>query len=120
MTLPSWPFLKTSKEGKMGEYLVVLTTTEEKADARKIASTLVEERLAACVQIMPIESFYRWKGKIENSGEYLCLIKTTSSLYPALEKRLKEIHPYETPEIIALSIVKGSEDYLAWLTQSIS
>ncbi len=101
----------------MEKFLVVMTTTEKKEDARKIARTLVEERLAACVQIIPMESFYRWKGKVENSREFLCLIKTGESVYEALEKRLREIHPYELPEIIALPVSAGLKEYLSWVEE---
>lgn len=100
----------------MNEYLQVFTTTEKREDADKIASTLVEKKLAACVQIVgPITSTYRWKGKIETAQEWLCLLKTRSDLYPELEKAIKDLHPYETPEIIAVPILAGSQDYLQWL-----
>ncbi len=98
------------------EYLTVFTTTGKRTDADRIARMLVEERLAACVQVIgPIESTYRWEGKVETSQEWLCLIKSTSALYETLEGRLKETHPYETPEIVALPIVRGSQTYLSWL-----
>lgn len=100
----------------MGEYLQISTTTEEKQDAERIARSVVEKRLAACVQITgPIISTYHWKGSIETSEEWLCLIKSRKDLYEEIEKTIKETHPYETPEIIATPIVAGSEDYLAWL-----
>jgi periplasmic divalent cation tolerance protein len=100
----------------MEEYLQISTTSEEKQDAERIARSVVEKRLAACVQITgPIISTYHWKGAIETSEEWLCLIKSRRDLYEEIEKAIKEIHPYETPEIIATPIVAGSEDYLAWL-----
>lgn len=100
----------------MVEYLQISTTTEEKQDAERIARSVVEKRLAACVQITgPIISTYHWKGSIETSEEWLCLIKSRKDLYEEIEKTIKETHPYETPEIIATPIVAGSEDYLAWL-----
>jgi periplasmic divalent cation tolerance protein len=76
----------------------------------------VEQKLAACVQINgPIESTYRWKGKVETSTEWLCLIKTWEDLFGKVEAAIKKLHPYETPEIIAVPIVKGSKEYLTWL-----
>lgn len=98
------------------EYIVVLTTTEKKKDAERIAENLVEKKLAACVQVLgPINSVYRWKGKVEKAEEWLCLIKSRKSLYPEIEQAIKLMHPYEVPEIIALPVSEGSADYLSWL-----
>lgn len=98
------------------EYIQVFTATEKKEDAEKIAKALVEKRLAGCVQIVgPVISTYWWKGDIERAKEWLCFIKSRKNLYEELEKAIKEIHPYEVPEIIALPIVAGSKDYLEWL-----
>ncbi|MFZ5559473.1 MAG: divalent-cation tolerance protein CutA [Patescibacteria group bacterium] len=98
------------------EYIQVFTTTEKREDAEKIAKTLVKKRLAGCVQILgPIGSTYWWKGNIDTAEEWLCLIKSKSTLYSKLEKAIKEIHPYETPEIIATPIFAGSKEYLDWL-----
>ena len=100
----------------MKSYIQISTTTETKEQAQKIARYLVEQKLAACVQITsPIESIYRWKGKVETTSEWLCLIKTCQSLFDKVEAVIKKLHPYETPEIIAVPIVKGSKEYLAWL-----
>ncbi|MGA2525792.1 MAG: divalent-cation tolerance protein CutA [Smithellaceae bacterium] len=100
----------------MKSYIQVFTTTETKEEAEKIAQYLVEQKLAACVQITgPIASTYRWKGKVETAQEWLCLIKTREDLYDKVEKAIKELHSYETPEIIAVPIVKGSSEYLSWL-----
>ncbi len=100
----------------MNTYIQISTTTETKEQAQKIARYLVEQKLAACVQISgPIESTYRWKGKVETASEYLCLIKTRTSLFKKVEAAIKKLHPYETPEIIATPIVKGSREYLNWL-----
>ena len=100
----------------MKSYIQISTTTETKEEAQKIAHYLVEQKLAACAQITgPIESTYRWKGKVETAGEWLCLIKTRESLFGKVEAAIKKLHPYETPEIIAVPIVKGSKEYLAWL-----
>jgi periplasmic divalent cation tolerance protein len=97
-------------------YIQVLTTTGKKEDAETIARKLIEKKLAGCVQIMgPVVSTYRWQGRIDRSEEWLCFIKTREDLYDELEKEIKSIHPYETPEIIALPVAGGSEDYLKWL-----
>ena len=100
----------------MEAYIQVVTTTETKEDAGKIAKALVEQRLAACAQLVgPIVSTYWWKENVETAGEWQCLLKSKKSLYGEVEKAIKMIHPYETPEIIALPIVFGSDDYLEWL-----
>jgi periplasmic divalent cation tolerance protein len=97
-------------------YIQVFTTTEKEDDAENIARTLIDKRLAGCVQIVgPVASTYRWQGKVEKAREWLCLIKTRQDLYAELEAAIKAIHPYETPEIIAVPIVGGSRDYLKWL-----
>ncbi|MEM1574711.1 MAG: divalent-cation tolerance protein CutA [Nitrososphaerota archaeon] len=98
------------------EYIQVFTTTEKREDAEKIAKSLIEKRLAGCIQIIgPISSIYWWKSKIETAQEWLCIIKSKRNLYEEIEKSIKEIHPYENPEIIAMPIILGSEDYLKWL-----
>jgi periplasmic divalent cation tolerance protein len=100
----------------MREYIQVTTTTESKADAEKIAESLVEKKLAGCVQIVgPISSVYLWEGKIEKADEWLCLIKTTRALYENLESTLHKIHPYKVPEILSIPVIAGSKDYLSWL-----
>ena len=100
----------------MKSYIQITTTTETKEQAQNIAEHLIETKLAACVQITgPITSIYRWKGKMENSQEWLCLIKTRESLFKKVEAAIKSQHSYETPEIVAVPIVKGSKEYLIWL-----
>ncbi len=100
----------------MTSYIQISTTTNTKRQAQKIAQYLVEQKLAACVQITgPVESTYRWKGKVEIAPEWLCLIKTRASLFDKVESAIKKLHPYETPEIIAVPIIKGSRKYLKWL-----
>ena len=100
----------------MEEYIQVSTTTEKKEDGEKIAKVLLDKRLAGCIQILgPIESSYWWKNNIETQKEWLCLIKSKKGLYNELERTIKEIHPYETPEIIAVPISEGSKDYMEWL-----
>ena len=104
----------------MADCCQVTTTVATRADAERIAAALVEERLAACVQIAgPIISTYRWQGAIERATEWHCHCKTTRARYPALEARLRELHPYETPEIIALPIVAGFPAYLAWIEEGV-
>ncbi len=100
----------------MTEYIQVLTTVEHKTDAEKIAKSLVEKRLAACVQILgPLTSYYHWQGKLDSANEYLCLIKSRNDLFAGLEAEIISMHPYEVPEILAMPITKGGKDYLNWL-----
>ncbi len=104
----------------MDQYLQVLTTTATREDAQTIADALVEKRLAGCVQIVgPIVSTFSWQGKIERAEEWLCMIKSEKSLYSRLEQSIKELHTYETPEIIAVPIVAGSQQYLQWLSHEL-
>jgi len=100
----------------MESYIQIITTTENRQDAEKIAAILVDEKLAGCVQIVgPITSIYRWKGCIETAEEWQCIIKSRRDLYEDVEKIIKKVHPYEVPEIIAVSMIEGSRDYLDWL-----
>ena len=100
--------------------LVVLTTLEKLEDCARLAALLVERELAACVQILPpMTSIYRWQGAIERANEVLLLIKTTRGAYPRLETTIKENHPYQTPEIVALPVEAGLDDYLNWLAASV-
>ena len=93
-----------------------MITVGDHEEAERIAALLVERRLAACVQIMPeMTSVYRWQGAIEHSKEHLLLIKTTPDRFDELEREVRLVHSYDTPEIIALPVVNGSSDYLAWL-----
>jgi periplasmic divalent cation tolerance protein len=105
----------------MKSYIQISTTTETKEQAQTIAQHLVENKLAACVQITgPITSIYHWKGKMENTQEWFCLIKTRDDLYNKVEAAIKSLHPYETPEIIAVPIVKGSKEYLNWIDEELT
>lgn len=101
---------------------IVLVTCPSVALARKIARTVVEKRLAACVNVVrsPVESFYAWKGKLETAREHLLLIKTSTACLPQLEREVKRLHSYEVPEFIALPITEGSADYLSWLSESVA
>ncbi len=101
----------------MNEISIVLATAGSAEEAATIGRTLVEERLGACANIVPnIRSIYRWKGKIYDEQEFLIIIKTRTSLFPALEKRIKELHSYEVPEIISFPIARGLPQYLEWVS----
>ncbi len=104
----------------MTDKIVVLSTCASEAEAERLARALVSAELAACVNVVPqIRSFYRWKGALESAAEFLLLIKTSRSLFNALNVELQKLHPYEVPEVIALPIVAGSENYLNWLGQNL-
>ena len=96
--------------------LLIMTNLPDRASAETLAASLVDNRLAACVNILaPCRSVYRWKGAIEAADEIPLLIKTTETNYVALEGAIRALHPYETPEIIAVPITQGLPDYLAWV-----
>ncbi len=98
----------------------VTTTVATQAAAERIAAALVEERLAACVQVAgPIGSTYRWEGAVERATEWYCHCKTTRARYPALEARVRQLHPYDIPEIIAVPIVAALPAYLAWIEECV-
>jgi periplasmic divalent cation tolerance protein len=101
------------------EYGIILITASSQTEAEAIASTLVLEHLAACVNIYPIHSIYRWEGKINSDAEWQLVIKTRLNLFPTLAERIKAIHSYEVPEIIAIPIIQGSTAYLNWLASSL-
>ena len=95
---------------------IVLTTVASLDEAGRLGRTLVEERLAACATVIPaVESIYSWKGKLETSSEAMLLLKTGSEQIAALEARLHQLHSYETPEFLVLSVEAGSSAYLEWL-----
>ena len=99
-------------------YLVVFITTSSYEEARKIADTLVSQRKAACVNIVPmVNSLFRWKGKIEEAEESLLVVKTRAKLLHDIVNTVKGIHSYEVPEIIALPIMAGNPDYLQWINE---
>ena len=101
------------------DFVVVFMTAPDADVAGRIASTLVDERLVACVNILPgLRSLYRWEGKLCDEGEVLCLMKTRLDLFPALRDRIAALHPYQVPEIIALPLAAGSAPYLDWVCQS--
>ena len=98
--------------------IVVFITASNEEEAAKIARKLVEERLAGCVNIIKgIRSIYAWQGKIEDEAEVLMIAKTQRNLFDKLSQRVKELHSYTVPEIIAMPVVEGSEDYLKWLNE---
>jgi periplasmic divalent cation tolerance protein len=97
----------------------ILTTTGTEEQALSLARALVAERLAACVNIIgPVRSVYRWRDAIEDDREFLLLIKTRATLYMKVERRVRELHTYEVPEVIALSLDRGSPPYVQWLLDS--
>jgi periplasmic divalent cation tolerance protein len=98
---------------------VVFITTGTPQEAEAIARVLVEERLAACANVLPgVTSIYRWEGKVQRDSEVLLVVKTTDANLPALIQRVKELHSYQVPEIVALPITGGSPEYLTWLLES--
>jgi periplasmic divalent cation tolerance protein len=104
----------------MTDKRIVLSTASSEDEARKIALYLVEQRLAACVNVVPrIESIYRWKDKVETSREWLLLIKTTAEKFSEVRAAIRELHSYELPECVAISIEDGSTEYLQWLADSV-
>jgi periplasmic divalent cation tolerance protein len=104
----------------MTDARIVLSTVATHEVAIKMARTLVEEKLAACVNVAPaVESFYRWQGKLDHSLEYVLMIKTLDEKIGAVRERLLKLHPYELPEFLVLQVESGSDTYLAWIRESI-
>lgn len=105
----------------MTDKRIVLSTAGSEDEARKIARHLIEHQLAACVNIVPhVESIYRWQGKVESSREWFLLIKTTAARFPEVRDAIRELHSYELPECIAVSVEDGSLDYLQWIEHSVT
>jgi len=100
-------------------FVVVLVTADSEVEAEAIAKSLVENQLAACVSLSPIRSIYTWQGEIHSAAEWQLVIKTELAKFEDLKTKVREMHSYEVPEIIAIPIVAGSEAYLDWLGQSI-
>lgn len=101
-------------------YVLVMVTTANKQEAEKIAQHLLEARLIACANILgPISSHFHWSGKIEHAEEYLLLMKARDDLFEKIAEKVKALHSYEVPEVLALQVVKGSKEYLAWLGESL-
>ena len=105
----------------MESYLIVLTSCASQEEAEKIVQKVLKARLIACANILPgVKSFFWWKGAIDSGGESLLIIKTKKATFKALVKKVKEVHSYDVPEIIALPIVDGSGDYLKWIEDSLT
>ena len=100
-------------------YGIVLVTVSSKDEASSIAHTLIEESLVACVNVMPINSVYRWRGEICQEEEWQLIIKTDLTLFERLESKIRELHSYDVPEIIAIPIIKGSQPYLDWIKENL-
>ncbi len=104
----------------MTDKVVVLVTASDLEECRKIARALVEKRLAACVNISaPVQSIYRWEGKVADEQEYMMMIKTSRRLFGELQAEIGHLHSYSTPEIVCLPIIEGSTNYLNWLAESL-
>ncbi|MGC2550094.1 MAG: divalent-cation tolerance protein CutA [Candidatus Sulfotelmatobacter sp.] len=105
----------------MTDKRIVLTTTGSEAEAQKIARHLVENRMAACINIVPqIDSVYRWQGKVEEAREWLLLIKTTANAFEKVREAIAELHSYELPECVCLKVEDGSPHYLQWIADSVA
>lgn len=98
------------------EHAVVTTTTDTEAKARSLAAEIIDAQLAACAQIHPVSSVYRWEGKVEQAQEWRVDFKTRTALVPALSDRVVALHDYDTPEVVAVPVVGGSAAYLTWVT----
>ena len=104
----------------MTDKIVIFSACESRQEAEKIALSLVERHLAACVNLIPgVESIYRWRGAVERSKEFLLVIKSSRELLPDLQAELARMHSYEIPEVVALSIVDGAEAYLSWMDREL-
>ena len=104
----------------MTDNIVVLSTCSDEEEAARLARQLVEEKLAACVSVVPgVRSFYRWKGAVESAGECLLVIKSSRALFGAVRKAIEKAHSYEVPEVLALAVVDGAPNYLDWLQSNI-
>lgn len=101
----------------MSEFCVITTTTDSQAHARSLAAGLLQQALAACVQIHPIESHYVWQGRQEQAQEWSLQIKTRTALYEAVERFIRAHHPYEVPQILCLPVTAGQADYLQWVRE---
>jgi periplasmic divalent cation tolerance protein len=102
------------------DYIQVLTTVGSEAEAERIASALLDARLAACVQTVgPITSFYAWEGQRERATEWQCLAKTEAGLYPEVETAIRAAHSYDEPEILAIPVFAGSPGYLTWISENV-
>jgi periplasmic divalent cation tolerance protein len=104
----------------MTDKIVVLCTCASKEDGERLARALIASRLAACVSLIPaVQSCYRWKGEIETAVECLAVIKSSRGLFASLSSAIERLHPYDVPEILALPVVEGSQNYLSWMTANL-
>jgi periplasmic divalent cation tolerance protein len=111
---------KPVERGTVTDKVVVFVTTASRDEGRKIARHLVENRLAACVNItQSIQSVYRWEGKMAEDEEFLLIIKSVKELFPEIRTEISKLHSYQTPEIICLPVVEGSPNYLQWISESV-
>jgi periplasmic divalent cation tolerance protein len=101
------------------KYHIVYITAADEVEARKIGRTLVAENVAACVNIHPIQSIYRWRGKVEEGTEVALMVKTTDNMVDRVIERAQELHSYQVPDIVAWPIAKGNPDYLKWIAESV-
>ena len=105
----------------MTDKRIVLTTAGSEEEARKIAKHLVDQRLAACVNIVPrIISLYRWQGKVEEATEWLVIVKTTQPAFVEVREAINQLHSYDLPECVSIAVEDGSPDYLQWVGESVS
>jgi periplasmic divalent cation tolerance protein len=106
----------------MTDKIIAFVTCGSAAEARRIARALIERRVAACVNIFqsPVRSIYRWKGKVSTAREFPLMIKTSRKQFAALQKTVQSLHSYDVPEIVAVPVVAGSRDYLAWISESLA
>jgi periplasmic divalent cation tolerance protein len=104
----------------VADFCQVTTTLPDQAGAERLGATLVQERLAACAQVAgPVSSVYWWQGKMERAGEWYCHLKTTTDKLSKLQRRLRELHPYEVPEMVAVPLVDGDPAYLKWIEDTV-
>jgi periplasmic divalent cation tolerance protein len=114
------PHLQNGPEVMMENFIQVYTTTEDGDEAGRIARSLVEKRLAACVQILgPVSSTYWWEDNVVEEHEYICVIKSRQDLYRDIEQSIREVHSYETPEILAVRLSEGSSAYFDWMEKEL-
>jgi len=100
--------------------VVVTTTLPDQSTAARVAEAAVQQRLAACAQVQgPVQSTFHWQGAVDRASEWYCHLKTTRAAFPALERLIRSLHPYDVPEIIATPVVAGHEPYLAWIVESV-
>jgi periplasmic divalent cation tolerance protein len=104
----------------MNEHVVILVTAASEVQARRMARKLLQDKLAACVNFIPVDSMFAWKGEIQEEEEVLMIIKSRSDVFDELMNAIKSIHTYDTPEIIGMPIVLGSDDYLRWINHEVT